>query len=171
MSRDPALEELFAKQAIAELIARYARTLDWLDDEGQASCYWPDAQIDYGFFTGTAADFVPVVMTIERASQRRWHLLSGLQLRFHSSARASGECYGIATGIREAEGRWSGTMYGGRYLDEFEKRGEEWRISERRYVMDWRLPLPDQPDGTPKPDFPLPVLEIVRSGHPAYRPM
>ena len=69
---DPALQQLLDKQAITEVIARYSRTLDWLDDEGQATCYWPDAQIDYGFFSGTAADFLPVVMAIERQSQRRW---------------------------------------------------------------------------------------------------
>ena len=56
MTRDPALQELLDKQAIAEVIARYSRTLDWLDDDGQASCYWPDAAIDYAFFKGSAAD-------------------------------------------------------------------------------------------------------------------
>ena len=50
MTRDPALQELLDKQAIAEVIQRYSRTLDWLDDEGQASCFWPDAAIDYAFF-------------------------------------------------------------------------------------------------------------------------
>ena len=55
---DPALQQLLDKQAITEVIARYSRTLDWLDDEGQATCYWPDAQIDYGFFSGTATDFL-----------------------------------------------------------------------------------------------------------------
>ena len=72
VSRDEALQALLDKQAIGEVIARYSRTLDWLDEEGHASCYWPDAAIDYGFFKGSAADFVPVVMQVERASERRW---------------------------------------------------------------------------------------------------
>ena len=171
MTRDPALQELLDKQAIAEVIARYSRTLDWLDDDGQASCYWPDAAIDYGFFKGSAADFLPVVMRIERSSQRRWHMLSGLLIRLHSPTRASTECYGQATGVRENEGVWTGNIFGGRYLDEFEKRGEEWRIVKRDYAMDWSMPLGVQNDGTPDPVFPLPVLRIVESGHPAYRPM
>ena len=37
MTRDPALQELLDKQAIAEVIARYSRTLDWLEI-GRASC-------------------------------------------------------------------------------------------------------------------------------------
>jgi hypothetical protein len=169
VSMDAALQELVAKQAIAEVVARYSRTLDWLDDEGQASCYWPDAAIDYGFFVGTAEAFVPVVMAIERRSARRWHMLNGLIVKLDGPAHASAECYGIATGIREEGGAWSGNMYGGRYLDEFEKRGGEWRISSRRYILDWSHPLPNQPGAVPNPDFPLPILSIVESGHPDYR--
>ena len=171
MTRDPEVQALLDKQAIGEVIARYSRTLDWLDEAGQASCYWPDAAINYGFFKGTAAEFLPVVMKIERTSQRRWHMLSGLQVRLSSASRASAESYGIATGVRNTDGVWSGSMYGGRYLDEFEKRDEEWRIAARQYVMDWSLPLPAQNDGTPNPDFPLPILAITETGHPRYRPM
>lgn len=171
MTLPPEVQALLDKQAIAELIARYARTLDWLDDEGQARCYWPDAAIDYGFFVGTAAEFVPVVMQVERASQRRFHLLTGLVVKLHDATHASGECYGLATGVRETEGTWAGNLYGGRYLDEYEKRDGEWRISARRYILDWRLPLPDQPGATPSATFPLPMLAIVESGNPAYRPL
>ena len=172
MSIDPDVQALLDKQAIAEVLQRYSRTLDWLDDAGQAGCFWPDAPIDYGFFTGTAADFLPVVMAIERASQRRWHFLSPPSIALHSADWASVECYGFATGIREADnGTWSGGLYGGRYLDEFERRGTEWRIAARKYIMDWKLPLEDQPGNERNPDFPLPVLQIIASGHPDYRRM
>ncbi|NBC88066.1 MAG: hypothetical protein GVX90_00955 [Alphaproteobacteria bacterium] len=177
---DPRLEALLAKQEIAEVIQRYSRTLDWLDDEGQARCFWPDAPVDYGFFKGTAADFLPVVMDIERSNQRRWHMLSAPAIAFHSPTSASVECYGLATGVRQQEdGSWQGNLYGGRYLDEFEKRAVdegypramEWRIARRRYVMDWRVPLIDQPGDDPDPNLPLPVLRILQGGHPDYRAM
>lgn len=172
MSGDAQLQALLDKQAIAEVLQRYSRTLDWLDDAGQAGCFWPDAHIDYGFFTGSAADFIPVVMQIERASQRRWHFLSAPAIALHGPDRASVECYGLATGIREGEdGAWSGGLYGGRYLDAFEKRGDEWKISQRQYIMDWKLPLENQPGNALDPTFPLPVLQIIASGHPAYRPL
>lgn len=172
MSMEPELQRLLDKQAIAEVLQRYSRTLDWLDDAGQATCFWPDALIDYGFFMGAARDFVPVVMAIERASQRRWHFLSAPSIAFPSSDRASAECYGFATGIRQQDdGSWSGGLYGGRYLDEFEKRDGEWRIAARRYIMDWKTPLDNQPSNEPDPDLPLPVLQIIASGHPDYRVM
>lgn len=168
----PEIQELLDKQAIQELVARYSRTLDWLDDAGQASCYWPDAHIDYGFFKGSAAEFVPVVMQVERSTGRRWHMLSSLAIKLTSATTAEGECYGIAVGLRrEGEEPYKGNMYGGRYLDSYEKRDGEWRISSRRYVMDWTLPMPDQPDASPRADFPLPMLDLTESGHPDYRPM
>lgn len=172
MSVEAQLQELLDKQAITEVLQRYSRTLDWLDDDGQAGCFWPDAPIDYGFFTGTAADFLPVVMQIERASQRRWHFLSAPAIALTAPDHAQAECYGMATGIRQQDdGSWSGGLYGGRYLDEFAKKDGEWRIAQRKYVMDWKLPLDDQPGNEPNPDFPLPVLQILASGHPDYRVM
>ena len=173
MNIEAALQELLDKQAIQELVARYSRTLDWLDDDGQAGCYWPDAHVDYGFFQGTAAEFVPVVMGVERYTGRRWHLLAPLSIKLTSATTAQGECYGIAVGLRrEEDGEpYRGNMYGGRYLDEYEKRGQEWRISRRRYVMDWTIAMPDQPDESPNPQFPLPMLDLRESGHPDYRPL
>ena len=130
MNVEAVLQELLDKQAIQELIARYSRTLDWLDDEGQAGCYWPDAAIDYGFFKGTAAEFVPVVMAVERSTGRRWHLLAPRSVKLTSATTAEGECYGVALGFRrEGEEPYKGNMYGGRYLDTYEKREGEWRIS------------------------------------------
>lgn len=169
---DPKLQELLDKQEISDVIQRYARTLDWLDDDAQAGCYWPDADIDYGFFTGTAEDFLPVVMQTERNSDRRWHMLSAPLVAFDGPDRASSECYGVFAGAsRQEDGTLAGNLYGGRYLDEWERRDGEWRISARTYVLDWHHPLTKQPDFTPNPDFPLPTFEIAESGHPRYRPL
>lgn len=172
MTAAASLDDLLAKDAITDVLARYSRTLDWLDDDGHASCYWPDAAIDYGFFKGTAADFVPVVMAIERASVRRWHLSSPPAIRLMDADHAEVETYGLTAGARKGEdGSYAGTMYGGRYLDGFEKREGEWRIARRDYVLDWSHPIPDQPAFDPNAAFPLPILEILQSGHPRYRPL
>lgn len=171
---DAKFQELIDRQEIGDVIQRYARTLDWLDAEGQASCYWPDAHIEYGFFTGRAEDFLPVVMETESNLARRWHMLSQPLIRFHSPTSASSECYGIFGGGRwQDDGTIAGDMIGGRYLDEWEKRagenGDEWRISARTYILDWKSPLAGQPLFEPDPDFPLPTYRIDAAGHPAYR--
>jgi len=173
---DPKLQELLDKQAIGEVIQRYCRTLDWLDAEGQASCYWPDAHIEYGFFTGRAEDFLPVVMETESSLARRWHMLSQPLIRFHSADFASSECYGVFGGGRlQEDGSIAGDLIGGRYLDEWEKRlvsGQdepEWRISARTYIVDWKSPLTNQPMFEPDPEFPLPTFQIKDANHPKYR--
>lgn len=173
---DAALRELVDKQAICDAIQRYSRNLDWLDDAGQASCYWPDADIDYGFFKGKAEEFLPIVMEIERGSDRRWHMLSQPLIAFRSPTQASSECYGVFAGAsRQEDGSLEGNLYGGRYLDEWEKRdagsGREWRVSKRLYIVDWQSDLVNQPDFTPNPDFPLPTAQISESDHPLYRPL
>lgn len=174
MDIDERLQELLDRQEIGDVIQRYCRTLDWLDDEGQASCYWPDAIIEYGFFTGRAEDFIPVVMETERSVARRWHMLSQPLIRFHSSTSASSESYGVfGGGSLQDDGSIAGNMIGGRYLDEWEKRpgesGDEWRISARKYILDWKSPLANQPMFEPDPDLPLPTLKIDESDHPEYR--
>ncbi len=171
---DARLQELLDKQEIGDVIQRYSRTLDWLDADGQAGCYWPDAHIEYGFFTGQAEDFLPVVMETERNLARRWHMLSQPLIRFHSPNSASSECYGIFGGGRwQEDGTIAGDMIGGRYLDEWEKRGEgenaQWRISARTYIVDWKSPLSNQPMFEPDPAFPLPTFQIDASGHEKYR--
>ena len=164
------VQQLIDRQAICDVIQRYSRTLDWLDDAGQASCYWPDAEIDYGFFKGNAEEFLPIVMEIERGSDRRWHMLSQPLIDFRSPTSASSECYGVFAGAsRQEDGSLAGNLYGGRYLDEWEKRDGEWRISKRLYIVDWQSDLTNQPEFTPNPDFPLPTAQINRSNHPLYR--
>lgn len=169
---EQALQELIDKQAIGDVLQRYSRTLDWLDDKAQAGCYWPDAEVDYGFFKGRADQFLPIVMEVERGSDRRWHMLSQPLIAFHSLTSASSECYGIFAGATQKEdGSLAGNLYGGRYLDEWEKRGSEWRISARTYLLDWQSDLTNQPGFEPNPDFPLPTAQISESGHPLYRPL
>ena len=169
-----ALQELVDRQAIGDVLQRYARTLDWLDEDGQAGCYWPDADFDYGFFTGQGKDFVPAVMEIERGLDRRWHMLGQALIRFQSPSEASSECYGIFAGAnRQDDGSLAGNLYGGRYLDEWEKRatgdGEEWRIAKRLFLVDWHQPLENQPQFTPTPEAPMATVQIAESGHPLYR--
>jgi len=60
-------------------------------------------------------------------------------------------------------------MIGGRYLDQWEKSDDEWRIAARKYIVDWKSPLKDQPMFDPDPEFPLPTLRIDAGGHPEYR--
>jgi hypothetical protein len=162
------LQQLLDKQAIDEVLQRCCRTLDWLDEPGQASCYWPDAAVDFGFFQGEAAAYVPVVMEHQRGALKRWHLASGVMIQVDGE-QAQAESYGITVGASAAGGQCR--MYGGRYLDTLEKRDGEWRISRRSYVLDWTKVFADDSDVTQLEGATLPTLEISAPGHAQYRTM
>ena len=165
---DARLQELLDKQAIHEVMQRYCRTMDWLDEAGHASCYWPDAEIDFGFFKGRADAFVPMVMEHERQAVKRWHLVTGAMIRLDGE-RALAESYGITTGMmaRNQPRR----MYGGRYLDEFQKRNGEWRLSKRVYILDWSKTYIDEAESAQITGGALNMPDIAAPGHALYRPM
>ena len=163
------LQELLDRKACEDVLMRYGRTLDWLDEEGQAGCFWPDAEIDYGFFKGSGTDWVPVVMEVEAATPNRWHVSTGVMVQVKGD-HAKSECYGISVGSSENEqGELQDTMFGGRYLDELEKRDGQWKISRRRYIADWIHQFPNGLEALASGDLNLNILKILGSGHEAYR--
>ena len=65
------IRELLDKQACQEVLTRYARALDWVDEEALKTFFFADAEIDYGFFKGSGEEFIPVVIELERGFLRR----------------------------------------------------------------------------------------------------
>ena len=165
------LQELLDKRACEEVLIRYGRTLDWLDQTGQEECFWPDAEVDYGFFQGSGKDWGPVVMGVESAAARRWHVSTGILVQVQGG-RAKSECYGLSAGTMQNElGEWVDTLFGGRYLDELEKRNGQWRISRRTYIADWTHHFPSGLDALASSGLQLNVLQILQAEHESYRRM
>ena len=162
------VKTLLDRRAIDDLLARYCRTLDWLDEEGLETVFWPDAEIDYGFFRGSGEDFLPFVMEIERRSLRRWHTIQNPIVRLDGD-RAEGECYGMAQSTAEVKGELVDTVFGGRYLDAFARRDGEWRIVRRKYVLDWTHRFPNGLEPFRSGRMGMPILDVGESGHPEYR--
>jgi hypothetical protein len=165
------LQVLLDQKACEDVVLRYGRTLDWLDQAGQEECFWPDAEIDYGFFRGTGEEWVPVVMAVEASSVRRWHLSTGIMVQVQGSS-AKSECYGLSEGtVEDEQGNLVDTLFGGRYLDELEKRDGQWRISKRTYIADWTHSFPNGLEALASSGFDLNVLQILKPGHEGYRPL
>lgn len=168
---DKQLQTLLDTKACEDVLLRYGRTLDWLDQTGQDECFWPDAEIDYGFFRGTGKEWVPVVMAVEASSVRRWHLSTGIMVQVQGD-RAKSECYGLSEGtVEDEQGNLVDTLFGGRYLDELEKREGQWRISKRTYIADWTHSFPNGLDALASSGLALNILQILKPGHEAYRPL
>jgi SnoaL-like domain len=121
--------------AIQEIVALHSRGLDRLDLECLQACYWPDAEVDYGAFKGPAATFAELVMgALGGQYELTRHCLSN-QLISIAGDKARSE-----TNVTAAHlfiGAEKEMLFYGRYLDQLEKRGGNWKIIHRQVVMDW----------------------------------
>lgn len=131
----PSPGEICDRQTIADILHRHCRGLDRLDSNTLQACYWPDAEVDYGGYVGPAQDFAALVIAALKDSyELTRHALSNILIDLHAS-RARCETYVNADHL--LPGATQEMCFGGRYLDLLEKRDGEWRLLQRRVVMDW----------------------------------
>ena len=124
------VEQLSDIQCIREVAHRYCRGVDRLDEAEMKSSYWPDATDDHGLFVGNAHEFSEHCMV----SHLRWrstsHCIMNHEIKLDDDgSHASGEIYNV-TYLFQKDADVLETWHG-RYLDLYEKRGDEWRIAER----------------------------------------
>lgn len=124
------------RAAITDLIHRYSRAVDRLDAELLRSAYWPDGTDDHGAFNGNALDYVDWVIGF----------VGGWISTHHDNSNVMIDLDGD---VAYGESHWTGwyryrrgddvvdQVSNGRYLDRYERRGDEWRIAHRTCVSDW----------------------------------
>ena len=128
-------KQLADVRAIEDAAKRYSHGVDRLDGDWMKSAYWPEGTDDHGTFVGNAWEFVDRCM----ASHLRWrstmHCIFNHQIDLDADGtHARGEVYNVSFLFAADTGELS-TWYG-RYLDQYEKRGEEWRILHRVCVYE-----------------------------------
>ena len=123
------LEQLSDFEKIRQCAQRYCRGVDRLDADVMKSAYWEDATDDHGTYVGPAWPFVDHCME----SHRRWratsHCIFNHHIELDDSDHARGEIYNVSY-LFHKDAELLDTWHG-RYLDRYEKRGDEWRIIER----------------------------------------
>ena len=136
MDEQTALEEVVAQQAIAELGCRYARGVDRGDPEIIRSAFHDDASIVSGVFNGAAIEFATAIgAMLDEGSVRVAHTVTNHWIDVDGD-NAVGESYVVAFQGTKGDVPQD-VMTGGRYIDRYERRGGEWKISHRTFVMDW----------------------------------
>jgi hypothetical protein len=135
-----------AKDAIRDCLYRYCRGIDRADEQLLRSVYWPDAIDDHVLFNGSAYEFIAWCVPLLAQVEQCQHSISNVLVELHGDT-ANVESYYQAY---ERRRRKSGMPYemfvGGRYLDRFERRGEEWRIKHRIVMWDWYRHFSDSAD-------------------------
>jgi len=132
---DQALQELLDKQSITERLLDYARGVDRIDHGLICSVFHPDARLDYGaMFSGTREEFADFIDLVHPAMDAHSHHLSNMRITIDGE-RAGSETY-VLVWLRSegADGTVNDTLNSGRYVDEWRRSSEGWRIVHRRYV-------------------------------------
>lgn len=135
------LEELLAREQIRTLSGTYMRGLDRLDMEALRSVFFDDAEMDYGFFKGGPDDFVAMCHGALKDHLANQHLVGQINIELHGNT-AFGEVYFQAFHRVIEEGEERDLIIAGRYVDRYECRNSEWKISFRSEVNDWSTNVP-----------------------------
>jgi hypothetical protein len=131
------LQQLLDREAIRDCIYRFCRGVDRVDEEALRSVYWPDATGRHGAHQGDATSFIQSVMTNRRAGGRAIHLIGNVLIELRGDVAAVESYFRTTLDGRDAQNRPQETLLAGRYIDRFERRNGEWRVSARTVVYDW----------------------------------
>jgi hypothetical protein len=124
--------------AIIDLAALYMRGLDRLDGALLEAQFWPEAQLEYGIFSGGPADFAAFCMAALKDHDRNHHMLGQHLIDFVAPDEAFGEVYYQAYHrVRDEAGAARDLFIAGRYVDRYERRGGAWRMAYRSELVDW----------------------------------
>jgi hypothetical protein len=155
---------LLDKQAIHEVVLRYCRGVDRLDEATVRGCYHPDATDTHGSFHGTVDEFVTWAFRLLGRYATTMHLVAN-HLATVVGDVAVAETYGIAHHLSDDPDPRRNLRVGFRYLDRLERRdGGPWLIARRIATSEWvtapvageRWPIPDTDvRGRRGPDDPL----------------
>ncbi len=123
--------------AIHDVLVRHSRGVDRADSEILKSAYWPDAEVAYGAFNGTAHTFCERLPQMMRAFRSTHHAIGNVAIDIEGP-EARVETYVTARHyIADASNPDREMTFFGRYLDRMQRRGDVWKIVHRRVVMDW----------------------------------
>ena len=145
------VRDLAAKDAIKDVIYRYSHGIDRRDWKVLNDVFWPDSRLEYGLYNDSGAGFAGIIEKVygELKIDVTQHFIGNCILRVDGDS-AIGETYVRAFHRvpRPADGVHEEVIMGARYLDNFECRAGEWRISVRKVVFDWFRLTPGSADWT-----------------------
>lgn len=136
------------KDAIRDLIALYAHAIDRHSWGLMERIFHPDATFAFGPVQGGWRDFVGQATAIIESCIATHHQLGQMIIVPQGADAATAETYMTAmhivpagyplTAVFPDRGEEYSAIIAGRYVDEFVRFGEEWRILKRTGVYDWR---------------------------------
>ncbi|TGD72553.1 nuclear transport factor 2 family protein [Mangrovimicrobium sediminis] len=139
------LSELADRAAIEECLSRYCRGVDRLDADMVRSAYWPDVVDTHLDFQGNAEEFIEWSFAAMGTMDQTQHFMCNTIINLDGDT-ADVESYFMGFHVVNGPDGKFDLLAGGRYVDRFEKRDDEWRIAERLVVTDWFRQFEDSAD-------------------------
>lgn len=135
------LRRLTDRQEIHDVLMRFTRGIDRLDEALLRSCFHADSYDDHGHFKGNGQDFAAfIVKSIAERAHHTTHSVANVLIELDGEDEnvARSESYVLAY-LRRADddGKEWLDFFAGRYVDRFERRDGVWRIAKRVVVHDW----------------------------------
>ncbi len=134
------LHRLAAESEIRETLYRYCRGIDRRQYDLVRSCYHPDAIDSHGMIEAGVEEFLQFVETAAARLERSMHFIGNIMIELDGDTARS-ESYVIAThrGRPKPDDPDSAQDHtlGVRYIDDWERRDGQFRISHRRCVFEW----------------------------------
>lgn len=136
------LREILDRERIRELIYTYCRAADRGDLDLLRSIAWPEAQFEYGIFSGKRDAFIDFVGSFVSTIGATHHNVTNILIQTAGDcAQSESYCIAVHGDVTHNDQVVDLVVYV-RYLDRFECRDGEWRLSSRLLVYDWNQNLP-----------------------------
>jgi hypothetical protein len=134
-------DEIADRLAIDHMLMSYYRGVDRADYELIRSCFFDDANADYGvFFNGSLDEFMVYLSgpTALGGFERTFHFAGNTLIEVNGDV-AHSEVYVMAQHRAAPDHAWSGAFVTTwlRYIDRLERRDGAWRIAARKVVTEW----------------------------------
>jgi len=135
------LRSVVDKQDIRDVLMRFTRGIDRLDEALLRSCFHANSHDDHGHFKGNGREFAAfIVKSIAERAHHTTHSIANVLIELDDDDENVGrsEAYVLAYLRRtdDAGKEWL-DFFAGRYVDRFERRDGVWRIARRVVVHDW----------------------------------
>ncbi len=138
----PRLQAAIDKSEITDVLVKFARGLDRVDENLLRSVMHHDATLDFGpgIFQGTSSDYVHWVLGVLQGFRSSHHLIGNVHIELEADVGLVESYFQAYFRVEKPVGR-EDVFLGGRNLDRFERRpggsAGVWKIVHRKQILDW----------------------------------
>lgn len=142
--------ELVDREAIRDCIYRIFRAVDRQDWDKLWECFWPDATDNHaGIYKGPMTDAVEAALPFLSKMTATSHIVSNILIDIDGDF-AKSETYVQGCHAQDDPEKVN-VIAVGRLLDQWQRRGDEWRLLDRNLILDWFMNVPRDGDwATPR---------------------